>query len=258
MKPDRMRWTPWISVGCWLLATLASCSKETSAEAPGHRLDIRFRPMADGIPLHYGDTCANPQGETYRPGMFRIYLGDISLSDEAGIQTHFTGGYHLLDAGDSASLTVRLHGGARPFRRIAFQVGVDSARNVSGAQTGALDPVHGMFWTWNTGYINIRLEGTSAVSDGPGGRFEYHIGGFRSGEATRRTVALDLPAGQSHRLEVDGRSEAWVDIDLDRFFRSAHDLPIAAAARVTAPGPLAVRYADNAARMFILSAIVRR
>lgn len=249
---------PWILAGCWLLATLTSCSKETSVEAPGYRLDIRFRPMAQGVALHYGDTCLNPQGEAYRPGMFRIYLGDFSLSDEAGTQTHFPGSYHLLDAGDSASLTVRIHGGARPFRRIAFHVGVDSARNVSGAQTGALDPMYGMFWTWNTGYINVRLEGTSDRSDAPGGRFEYHIGGFRSGEATRRAVALDLPAGQSHRLEAGGLSEARVDIDLDRFFRSAHDLPISAAARVTAPGPQAVRYADNAARMFILSDIVRR
>jgi len=244
---------------CGLLCGLAAaCTRETSREDPGYRLDIRFRPVAEGLPLRYGDTYHNPQGEDYRLDMFRIYVGHFALSDDAVPSATFPDSYHLLDAGDSASLTVRLRGDSRPFRRITFQVGIDSARNVSGAQTGALDPVHGMFWTWNTGYINIRMEGTSGRSDAPGGRFEYHIGGFRTGEATQRTVTLELPAGTSHRLDADGISEARVEIDIDPWFRSAHDLPISSGARVASPGPLAVRHADNAARMFRLESVIRR
>ncbi|WP_316930094.1 MbnP family protein, partial [Hymenobacter sp. IS2118] len=34
------------------------------------------------------------------------------------------------------------------YQSVSFTVGVDSARNVAGAQTGALDPNNGMFWTW--------------------------------------------------------------------------------------------------------------
>jgi hypothetical protein len=37
---------------------------------------------------------------------------------------------------------------------IKFLLGVDSLKNVSGIQTGALDPAKGMFWTWNTGLCN--------------------------------------------------------------------------------------------------------
>lgn len=241
-----------------LLIAGSSCEKETSIEEAGYRLDIRFRTVAGGSAIHYGDTCYTPQGEAYRPTLFRIYLGNFSLSDENGTLATFPDTYHLLDAGDSASLTVRLHADARPFRRITFQMGVDSIRNVSGAQTGALDPMHGMFWTWNTGYINVRMEGLSPSANTADGRFEYHIGGFRTGESTRRTIALDLPAGQAHALDASGRSEARIDIDVDRWFRSDHDLPIAGGARVTTPGPEAVRHADNCARMFTLTSISKR
>ena len=241
-----------------LLVATSSCRKETSVEEAGYRLDIRFRMVAGGSPVQYGDTCYTPQGEAYRPTRFRIYLGNFSLADETGSLASFPDSYHLLDAGDSASLRVRLHADARPFRRILFQVGVDSIRNVSGAQTGALDPVHGMFWTWNTGYINVRMEGLSPVANTADGRFEYHIGGFRTGESTRRTVALDLPSGKAHTLDASGLSEARIDIELDRWFRSTHDLPIAGGARVTAPGPEAVRHADNCARMFTLGSIAKR
>lgn len=241
-----------------LLVVTSSCLKETSIEEGGYRLDIRFRTVAGGSPIRYGDTCYTPQGEAYQPTRFRIYLGQFTLADDTGSLASFPDTYHLLDAGDSASLTVRLHADARPFRRIVFQVGIDSIRNVSGAQTGALDPVHGMFWTWNTGYINIRLEGTSPSANTADGRFEYHIGGFRAGESTRRTVALDLPSGQAHTLDASGLSEARIDIELDSWFRSVHDLPIRGGARVTTPGPESVRHADNCARMFTLGSIVKR
>jgi hypothetical protein len=241
-----------------LLIAGSSCRKETSVEEAGFRLDIRFRTVAGGSPIRYGDTCYTPQGEVYRPTLFRIYLGNFSLTDESGTLASFPDTYHLLDAGDSASLMVRLHADARPFRRIAFQVGVDSIRNVSGAQTGALDPLYGMFWTWNTGYINVRMEGLSPSANTSDGRFEYHIGGFRTGESTRRAIILDLPAGQAHALDASGHSEARIDIDLDRWFRSVHNLPIAGGARVTAPGPEAVRHADNCARMFTLTSIAKR
>jgi hypothetical protein len=59
-----------------------------------------------------------------------------------------------------------------------FMIGVDSARNNSGAQTGALDPTNGMFWSWSTGYIMAKFEGTSAQSPAAANALKFHIGGF--------------------------------------------------------------------------------
>ena len=47
-----------------------------------------------------------------------------------------------------------------------------------------------MFWTWNTGYIFLKLEGKSAASSATGKIFEYHIGGYKQPSNCIRTVNL--------------------------------------------------------------------
>ncbi len=70
---------------------------------------------------------------------------------------------------------------------------MDSARNCSGIQSGALDPVNGMFWTWNTGYIFFKLEGRAAASHSTGNTIEYHIGGYKAPANCIRHVTLAFP-----------------------------------------------------------------
>ena len=48
-----------------------------------------------------------------------------------------------------------------PFSKLKFQLGIDSLTNVSGAMGGDLDPTKGMYWTWQSGYINMKIEGKS-------------------------------------------------------------------------------------------------
>jgi hypothetical protein len=241
----------------WVM--LAACSKDTSLEDPGYRLRIRVLPIINGIPLQQGMEQFNSWGEDFKVDVFRIYLGDFALLDE-GIDpvSNRTDSYHLLDAFDSASLSIHVNGNGIPFRRLRFQIGIDSIRNVSGAQTDALDPLLGMFWTWQTGYIHAKLEGSSTASPRADKRFTYHIGGFRIGQDTKRVVTLDLPVQQAWALERNGTTEITLHMDLDAWFRSVHDLPIAAQAQVMQPGALAVKYADNYARMFSMESIERK
>ena len=37
--------------------------------------------------------------------------------------------------------------------------GVDSQTQVLATRPGALDPIHGMYWTWQSGYIQWKMEG---------------------------------------------------------------------------------------------------
>jgi len=41
-----------------------------------------------------------------------------------------------------------------------------------------------------------------------------------------------------------------IDVNIDKWFLSAHDLPIASQPLVMTPGPLAMQYADNYACLF--------
>lgn len=242
-----------------ILLMLVSCSKETSVEDAGFRLRVRFLPVVNGFPVGQGVDHVNSLGEEFRMDVFRIYVGNFALMDEGSTPVSDNpDNYHLLDVYDSTSLSFDIRGNGTAFRRVRMQVGIDSVRNVSGAQTGALDPLLGMFWTWSTGYIHAKFEGSSPASTRPDKRFTYHIGGFRQNEDTKRVIQLDLPVQNAWVLDRNGLSELTIQMDIDAWFRSAHDLPITAQAQIMQPGAMAVKYADNYARMFSLESIERK
>ena len=103
-------------------------------------------------------------------------MSNISLSNDDGSTTYeFPNSYYLVDATNAASLNIDLEDVPNgDYTKVNFMIGVDSTRNVSGAQEGALDVANGMFWSWNMGYIFMKMEGT--VQDSID--FRYHIGGF--------------------------------------------------------------------------------
>lgn len=57
---------------------------------------------------------------------------------------------------------------------VSFNLGIDSLTNISGAMDGDLDPMNNMYWTWQSGYINLKFEGQ--LDDGV--KREYHLGGY--------------------------------------------------------------------------------
>jgi hypothetical protein len=86
-------------------------------------------------------------------------------------------------------------------KQVCFRFGLDSATQVSGRTDGALDPANGMYWAWNTGYIQCRLEGFSPDSKGKKGKFEFHLGGYAQPISTDSKVCLDLP-GNALQQEI--------------------------------------------------------
>jgi hypothetical protein len=74
-------------------------------------------------------------------------------------------------------------------------LGTDSLTNVSGNLESDLDPIHGMYWSWNSGYINFKLEGYWNNQEQQ--KFEYHIGGYRAPfETFRKIGSIDLATNE--------------------------------------------------------------
>jgi hypothetical protein len=97
--------------------------------------------------------------DTIKFASFVYYISNVSLQNEAGVWVNF-GNYNLVDFSDYTSLKLNLPnlpGGT--YKKLRFYVGVDSIANSTGAQEGALNPSNGMFWSWATGYIFIRMQG---------------------------------------------------------------------------------------------------
>ena len=135
----------------------------------------------------------NSFNQTFTVSKLRYYISNISFGNDEDKWSTFPQSF-LIDAADSASQFIHLsHSAKEKFTSIKFIVGVDSLHNCSGAQTGNLDPLKGMFWTWNTGYIFFKIEGHAATSPQPGNIFEYHIGGYMKPHNNIKTIELALP-----------------------------------------------------------------
>ena len=92
---------------------------------------------------------------------------------------------------------------------ISFNVGVESELNTSGALSGALDPSNGMFWSWQSGYINFKVEGISPSCNTRKNKFQFHIGGYQEPNKTLRRLSFTLDNQTSQ-----------IDLNLDLFFDS--------------------------------------
>ena len=93
----------------------------------------------------------------------------------------------------------------------ALQIGVSPALQTSGVFIGALDPINGMYWAWNTGFIAVKCVGEILeLKNGLTQKFEYHLGAYQepftcittlSGNGT--TLSCDLQAWFSSILATE-------------------------------------------------------
>jgi len=161
------------------------------SQHPAPRVILRFLPRLHGQPFSLGKNYQNPFGETFRLDKFKFYLGRVSFEGAQLLHTtHKRSGYFLIDFSDSLTTQIVLESPGESFSALGFQIGIDSTDQVRGAQTGALDPIHGMFWTWNSGYVMAKMEGNSPQSNQAGQKIEYHIGGFKGANSVLKMISL--------------------------------------------------------------------
>ncbi len=256
MKHAKMGWI------CLLGALLGGCQKELSvdgqlppAQNSTFALKIRFNPVVDAQALQFNTvTYTNPFNEPYTVKTFKFYISQIDLlNTDSNLAWRLDrSNYYLINEIDSAASAISIKPLSHRYNQLAFVIGVDSARNVSGAQTGALDPANGMFWTWNSGYIMAKLEGTSPLSSQPDNRIEYHIGGFKEPYNTIRRIVLPLPnvqdafrAGASASIAISANVNAW--------FHNPNDLRIAQTPVWMTPGDTSRRISENYSGMFTVT-----
>jgi hypothetical protein len=176
------------------------------------RVQLRFEHYVGGEKLKLdAGRYTNALGQEFSVSKFKYYISNLCLKGPSGNRFHLDGSF-LIDEEDTARKHRVLE--SIPFgsyESIEFIIGVDSLHNCSGAQSGDLDPVHAMFWAWNTGYIFMKLEGTAPAAKTPGHFFEYHVGGYRAPDNCIRKVTLPL----SQLLTVGKEQPAVITLQAD-------------------------------------------
>ncbi|MFM1875276.1 MAG: hypothetical protein RL266_1013 [Bacteroidota bacterium] len=167
--------------------------------------------------------------------MLRFYISRVQLLNEEEVVWQESDSYHLIDVADSASLEFRLPSGFKA-NGLSFLLGTDSLANVSGALGGDLDPSKGMYWAWNSGYINFKLEGTSPVCTSRNNQFQFHLGGYAYPNATVQELMFPI-SGSSITVLVDvAQLLATIDLKVSSVIMS--------------PGAEAVALSEQAATIF--------
>ncbi len=192
----------------------------------------------------------NAVGQKLTITKFRYYISNIHLWSVDGYN-YLSDDYYLVDEEEPDSKIILLKGvPSGKYSSISFTLGVDSLHNCSGVQSGALDPVKGMFWAWNTGYIFLKIEGRSALSASPGNIIEYHIGGYQQPTNCIRTIKLNF---KEEKVIGENTLNSTVKIKADalEIFKSPVKIDFSKLSSVT-DFHNAVMIADNYIDMFTI------
>lgn len=205
-----------------LTITFTSCSKnndtEPNVQGTG-KVVVEFENMVGDADLELNSkTYKNSHGDDFTVSMFKYYVSNISLVKADGSKFKIPESYLLIDAENEASHLQTLENiPAGDYTAISFTIGVDSARNYAGAQTGALDPLNDMFWTWDSGYIYVKFEGTSPQSTAANHKLTFHIGGAKAPNNTVRTTTQTFN-GDVLRVRSNSKPQIHLAADVSALF----------------------------------------
>jgi hypothetical protein len=205
-----------------------SCKKSEDVIPTGvGSLEIEFDNVAGNSELILNSTYKNAQNEDLKISTFKYFISNIKLKKADGTVFVYPqdDSYFLIDEENEASQLVKLKNiPSADYTEISFVVGVDSLRSVSDVskRTGTLDPATtaaGMYWSWNSGYIFVKCEGTSpqiaSTPTNPDRNFYYHIGFFGGKDSQTlnnlKTVTLPIASKASVRTNVTPEIHLLVD-----------------------------------------------
>lgn len=188
MQPPHRPTQPRPRTLCWALMGILCLLVGSLSAQP----IVRIVPTWAGAPLRLDSAYTLLGGDSATFHTLRFYLSGL----QAMSGDHPLGKAQpprLLDLGDPASmrLSIDLPAGAQ-IDALQFQLGIDSATNVAGALGGDLDPTLGMYWAWQSGYINFKLEGSSPRCPTRHHAFQYHLGGYLAPFSAVGSVRLPL------------------------------------------------------------------
>ena len=164
-----------------------------------------------------------------------LYLSHIKIQTK---DQEFNRVVHLIKFNDPSSFKI-MNEQLPGLKSISFYVGLDSTLNTNMDYSGDLDPIHGMYWAWHTGYIHFKLVGKSSNSGHPKNLIDYHLGGYKDPYNTGYPIQIDhvqsklyldllpmfekkkLDASKEHQIVIPGKEAKKIVYNLKDCF--GHD-----------------------------------
>jgi hypothetical protein len=197
------------------------------------RLNLKFRNES----LVQNKKYISESKDTLEIEVFRFYISKIKIQYSDATTFSEPNSYHLIDIENPNSLKIPIAKTSdKSISKVTFSIGIDSLASVSGAMSGDLDPTKGMYWAWQSGFINMKIEGKSSSCKTRKNAFQFHIGGYMKPNYAIRTIELK-PIN----------SDLKINVDLAELFKY---IKLSENSSIMIPGSKAMELADKAIGMF--------
>lgn len=214
----------------FLFSFLSAC---TLWGQDANRLVFQMRYFDKQVQLD--DTLVLNDGTWFVVSDLKLYMSQIGMAGHKATWDDSTK-THLIDFSETETFTLSTIKG--DFTELHFLIGTDSLTNTSNEFLGDLDPILGMYWAWNSGYINFKLEGKAEKSTEKKNAVEFHLGGYLPPYQTVQECSIKIKPNQSEYI---------IGVQLDQFLAQIN---LSAEARVMTPGMRASILAKSLPTLF--------
>lgn len=178
--------------------------------------------------------------DTVTISAFKCYVSDVAVQYADQTVYKEKNSYHLLDSENPNSMQVRLPKiKEKAISKVIFNIGIDSLTNTSGALSGDLDPTKGMYWAWQSGYINLKIEGQSPSCKTRKQQFQFHLGGYLPPYNALRRKVIPVTITDDNTINIG--------MDLAIFLAEVN---LSITPTVMTPGKTAMELVDISTKMF--------
>jgi hypothetical protein len=166
--------------------------------------------------------------------MLRYYVTNIQLQKADGTWWSENESYYIVDASQAASLIIEVDSvPLADYKAVRYMIGVDSVRNFSGVQSGALAPSNSMFWS----------------NASANGNLKFHVGGFTGANAAQAKIEHSFGTN-TLRVVANSSPQVHLMVHVDKIFDGSTNIDLATINDVHMPGAAAKSVSLNIATMF--------
>jgi len=207
----------YLFVALFAFVAIACKKKNTTTTTPTTgTVNIKIENQIDGQNILFNSmNYTNAAGNKYSVSLLKYYISNFVLTKSDG-STFVANNYSLIDASNSSKQGFTISNVPNGnYTSAKFYIGVDKSRNHTGVQDGDLDPMYGMLWTWNTGYMFFKHEGSYKDTLGNTQALIYHYG------TDPAYVMIQTPIS----VDVEGNSTTvYLKFNLNNLYKSPYPI----------------------------------
>lgn len=213
-----------------------------NAQSKHDSLVLNLKLQFNSLEFQIGKEYISSQNDTVSFETIKFYLTDFQFKYKDKSSYREAKSYHLINIDEPESMSIAFQNqNNKEIESIQFNIGVDSLASVSGAMEGDLDATKGMYWAWQSGFINLKIEGTSSSCKTRKSKFQFHIGGYLQPYYSMKSFEIPMIKSQIQNNKIN------LVLDLGKLFS---EISLKETNTIMIPGKEAMKIADLTTKIF--------